>query len=89
MNNSDLDNKIATAATKAELKEEQDKMLKLQVISVVKAILKMMACKIIYYFSQALDISKENANSYISAWKSNELSDEKFLPHLIIVLLHC
>ena len=31
MNNSDLDNKIATAATKAELKEEQDKMLKLQV----------------------------------------------------------
>ena len=31
MNNSDLDNKVATAATKAKLKEEQDKMLKLQV----------------------------------------------------------
>ena len=52
INNADLDKKVTTLATKAELKAEQNKILKLQVFVIqvifeVKIILKMMVLKII------------------------------------------
>ena len=50
----------------------------MQVIFVVKAILKMMALKIIYYFRQCRNTFKRyDSGDHISSWKSKELSDQK------------
>ena len=58
-----LKTKLATLATKAELKAEQDKIVNfkhlIQTIFVVKSILKIMAHRIFCCFSQILDISNK------------------------------
>ena len=61
IDNSDLDKKIATLATKAELKSKQDKLAKRQSFDSSyfrgKIILKIMEHKIIWCFNQDLCIS--------------------------------
>ena len=62
--NSDLNTKLVTLATKAELKTKQEKILKLQAFDsscfLVKAILKMMTCKFIQCFNQFFDVSNKS-----------------------------
>ena len=65
INNADLNKKVATLATKAELKEGQDKIVKLQAFNssyfFSKSHLKMMEHRIIQCFSQSTDTFKRLA----------------------------
>ena len=68
--NADLDKKVVTLGTKADLKAEQQNYKPLiQVIFEVKAVLKIVELKIIQYFSQCADIFKKTGNTdHISSW---------------------
>ena len=82
INNADLDNKVATLATKAELKAEQDKIIKLQVFDSIyfrgkshfvddDSTQKYLLFQSIYSYFKRI-----GNTSHITSWNSKELPDK-------------
>ena len=82
INNADLDNKVATSATKAELKAEKDKIIKLQVFDSIyfrgkshfvddDSTQKYLLFQPIYSYFKRI-----GNTSHITSWSSKELPDK-------------
>ena len=94
MKNSDLKTKLATLATKAELKEEHDKLVKFDML-VTQVIFKVIFLvdgdsQNMFVYQPALDtfeLKKDKGTGYIIGWKLKNWLKSKLLP-LHGVFLH-